>query len=138
MQSTEQYRREKAERIAAVIINAAGAIAEVCTELGRHAHKKPRILSKRINIKNRKEFRKRRCFLVAQMAVIKEITRCQLLMVMSQPIPKFKPGGAVYNEKESTDASSTISEAGQELINGSFIPNTNAIHPLPSGQRDNL
>lgn len=132
------FRKQKAERIASVLTNAAGAIAKIAVQLGNHVRKKPRIVSKRISFKRRMEFRRRSCFLIAQMGIIKGITMSQLAIVISQPIPKFKPGGVIYNEKESPYGSSTIGETGQELINGSIVPDANAIQSLPAGQRDNL
>jgi hypothetical protein len=138
MQPTEDFRKEKAYRIAECLQHSAKLLMQFMSDIARHTRKKPRFISNRTNYKNRRLYRHKYAILLSKIAIHRYMSDCQLRIILSQPIPKFKPGGINNNEKESTHASCTISETGPELINGSFVLNANAIQSLPTGQRDNI
>jgi hypothetical protein len=138
MQSTEDFRKEKAERIIEVTNHALIITLRLLNEIDKHKRKQPRIKSKRTNYRSRFLHRHKYAILLAEMAIIKYTTDFQIQIIISQPIPKFKPGGVTNNEAESTHASSTIGETGQEFINGSIVPNSHAIQSLPARQRNNI
>lgn len=139
MHTTEDFRKQKAERIAEAIKQGALVLVKIMTDLAKHTRKKPRIVSGRINHRNRQLYRNKHGILLAKIAIHGYMTRCQLQIILSQPIPKFKPGGVNTNETEAIwNPDSQVSERGKEYFINPFVSNPHAIQPLPSRQRDNL
>lgn len=124
----QQYRLDKAKQIAEVTANFA-VIAARLTPLLR-ARKYPRICGQ-----ERRRARARMA--LAQLAMSAYITRAQIFMILSQPIPKHPLGGLINdNGQQETirhgETFYTVQQSNKEHSTGSAPFNANAIQPLPT------
>lgn len=105
MQSIEEHRAAKALAISEVVINAAQQVAEFCKIA--FPKKRPHFFITETNTRRYRRIRKRkRISAFSNIAITNEITRMRILMILSQPRPKFPPGGK----------SAIVGEQGPELI----------------------
>lgn len=132
-------REEKAIAIAEHCYRHAQATGRVVKALYDASRKKPRLLSKNTGFHSRLLRKRRICLLTASIAMQQYMGAMQLQIILSQPIPKFKPGGITNNEQaEVYSTNNTISESKQEYFTNPFSPSPDAIQSLPIGQRGNI
>lgn len=75
-----------------------------------------------------------------ELAITFAMSSFQTYAIISKPIKKYPPGGALIEDAKQTEAyvrsGNTDGPEGQEYCSGSSAFKTPAIQPLPAGQRD--
>lgn len=137
-----QYRIDKTKRITEVIADCAAVINKLLP--AAYPRKRPRICKRmpaRAHAYRRAQIRQQ-SLSRAQLAISLAIGVAQTHIIISQPIPKYPPGGAIINNGQQAEEvirpGDTDGTKREKYSACTIIPKTNAIQPLPTGQRYNF